>query len=362
MRIFIPSMTDFFTFMDHKNFSYVFLRGIESFENGFPAWGSKKDVDLLVDDRAIEELYAQYGAIKKTKGVKCDIYSPSGHLDSGYLGFPYFPERLAHEMLNSRRMHKDKFYVPSAKARLKSLIYSVTYHKGSVSKIHINDATQSSKSKYIPELSRLMDQTNIQIPFTLIDFHKYLQSENLAISYDRLVAYVQNDFKHHRKDHFFARIMHDMVDGEMNLYFIRKTTVKNGRTEQFLNHLREHFEIVYQKNVPFWTRLLKMKHIRGNKWRRGGKPYIAVVVYDHNPTPLSEEEKTNQPHVLNRNQFNKQQWRLDFVENNPVKKSANPIHSTDNEAEAVGHFPLLFDASEQAKVFSRLKEIRDAKN
>ena len=39
--------------MDNKNYSYVFLRGIKDFENGFPAWGAKKDVDLLVYDNAI---------------------------------------------------------------------------------------------------------------------------------------------------------------------------------------------------------------------------------------------------------------------------------------------------------------------
>ena len=98
--------------------------------------------------------------------------------------------------------------------------------------------------------------------------------------------------------------------------------------------------------------------MRGGKWRRGGYPCIAVVVFDPAPVLATEKDKKVHPFVLNTRQFVKPKWREWFTKTTGSKPSANPVHSTDNEAEAIGHLPLFFSPSEQEEIFQKLRILR----
>jgi hypothetical protein len=106
--------------------------------------------------------------------------------------------------------------------------------------------------------------------------------------------------------------------------------------------------------VRFATR----PRLRGGKWRRGGKPRIAVVVFDPFPQPPSDAERSLQPFVFNRNQFIKTEWRAWFSRSTRARAEDNPIHSTDNEAEAIGHLPLFFDKREEQEVYAEVARLR----
>jgi hypothetical protein len=105
------------------------------------------------------------------------------------------------------------------------------------------------------------------------------------------------------------------------------------------------------KEIPWRTGFRARKRMRGGKWRRGGKPCIAAVVFDPDPVPTSEADRAVHSFVLNRNQFVKQDWRDWFTANTDARPKDNPIHSTDNEAEAIGHLPLFFTPQEQRELF-----------
>ena len=50
MRIYIPDMNDFFSYMDKKSWSYAVLRGYREFIKDFPPYGSKQDIDILIPE------------------------------------------------------------------------------------------------------------------------------------------------------------------------------------------------------------------------------------------------------------------------------------------------------------------------
>jgi hypothetical protein len=357
LRVYIPDMTEFFAWMEQSGHGYVVLRGFSGFAEGYPAHGAKEDVDLLVSDDAVLPIKARYHAYSKRRGVKCDVYSVSGHDHGGYLGLPYYPAAFASEIISTRRRFRDLFYVPDAKHHLLSLLYHITYQKMEASKIDIDDPALSSGSKYVHELEPLCAETGDSLTHSLLAYHDFLRGAGLAPSYDVLAVYVQNQFAHDVKSMFMAHLFREF-SGEMNMFVIRGVAVKTGTHTALIDMLRQHYKTILVKDIPFFTRLTESGKMRGGKWRRGGRPHIAVLVFDPHPQETTEEDRKVHGYVFNSRQFVKRGFREWFTKKTGCKASANPLHSTDNEAEAVGHFPMFFSAHEQEDIFLRLKELR----
>jgi hypothetical protein len=100
------------------------------------------------------------------------------------------------------------------------------------------------------------------------------------------------------------------------------------------------------------------KNMRGGKWRRSGKPFIVVVVFDHEPQATSHEDREVHPFVFNSKQFFKRAYRGKFTQSTTAGAKENPLHSTDNEAEAIAHLPLFFTDKEQEQIFEKLAKER----
>jgi hypothetical protein len=350
-------MTDFFSWLDDKGYKYVVLRGFLDFDQGYPARGAKGDIDFLMEDAALPPIRARYGMYKKRQGVKCDIYGVNGEGADGYLGHPYFPVALAKYVLAGRLLWKNKFFVPAAHAQLLSLIYHIAYQKAEVSKIDMFDPRKSVHSKYCRELEMLKAELLLDLPLTLMDFHRFLKEAGYAIPYKVLAAFLQHDFRNDCKSLFRATVCAEQP-GEMNLFVIRTVAARKNVQEHLLDMMREHYQVITVKKIPWYTRILTGSKMRGGKWRRGGYPCIAAVVFDPHPTPSTNEDKKVHPFVLNNRQFIKREWREWFTKTTGSKPSANPIHSTDNEAEAIGHLPLFFSVVEQEEIFKKLKSLR----
>jgi len=363
MRLYIPDMTDFFAWMDAQGYRYAVLRSFTKFDQGYPALGGKEDIDMLVEDRALMPVYARYHAIGRKSGVKCDLYNATGADRGGYLGGSYYPPALAEEILSTRRRWKNLFYVPGAMAHLRSLLYHVAYHKAELSKMHLDDETQSQASKYIPDIKALMEETGVSgIPMTLMGIHAWLKSQGLGLSPEALARFAQNDFSRLWKHvgMLYCQIAAEQK-GEMNLFVIRSVAVETETHHDLINFLREHYQILVVKDLPLVNRVLRGRRMRGGKWRRGGYPAIAVIVYDENPVATTAEHRKVHPFVLNGRQFVKREWREWFTKKTGKKASANPIHSTDNEAEALAHLPLFFSPHEEEDLLDRLARLRGAK-
>ncbi len=357
MRVYVKGMDEFFSWMDEKNWAYVVLRNGDELARGFPKPGSKNDVDLLVSDPAVEPIRTKYGPVSKSSGVKCDVYSVSRGLGADFLGHAYYPEALAQSVLRNRVRHAAGFYVPSPQDWLDSLIYHVAYQKAESSGFTYDDPQPGAKTKYVAELHGLMLKTGIQLELTLKAFHEHLIRRGYAAEESRLISYVQNDFAHHRKSRLFAELLNH-GPGEMNLFVIRSSAVRHKAHLHLIKWLRRHYRFLLVKSVDWHARLIRSREMRGNKWSRGGKPWIAIVVFDPKPCATSSADRKIHPFVFNSTQFVKREMREWFIKNHPVRPSINPIHSTDNEAEAIGHFPLFFQKAEEDRIYRRLAAAR----
>lgn len=354
LRVYIPDMTEFFAWMEQSGYGYVVLRG---FAQGYPAHGAKEDIDLLVADDALLPIHARYRSYAKRQGVKCDVYSVSGQGHGGYLGLPYYPAAFAAEIIATRRRFHDLFFVPDARHHLLSLMYHVAYQKMEASKIDIRDAALSAASKYPKEIDALCAETGDTVEHTLMAYHAFLRAAGLAPGYDVLSVYVQNQFAHDIKSMFMAELFLEFK-GELNMFVIRGVAVETGTHGALIDMLREHYQTVLVKDIPFVTRAMESGKMRGGKWRRGGRPHVVVLVFDPAPSLTTADDRKVHPYVFNTRQFAKRGFREWFTKTTGRKPSANPLHSTDNEAEAVGHFPLFFSTHEQQDIFTRVKGLR----
>lgn len=358
MRIFVPDLTEFFTWLEKEGHTYVVLRGFLDFDKGYPRPGTKQDVDLLVEDAANEPIRKRYGRYKRKQGVICDVYGVTSKAHGRYVERPYYPKALAEYTLAGRRKWKNMFYVPAARAHLLSLIYHLAYQKKQErSGIDISDPALSAGSKYCREIDHLTAETGIALPCTLSAFHALLKKEGYAIPYEHLVSTLQDQFHHEYKDLFLAQVCAG-EKGELNMYVIRKVSVDQKTHADLINALRKHYTVLAVKDIPLMTRVMKSRKMRGGKWRRGGQPCIAVIVFDPHPIPRSGDDGKNHPFVFNARQFIKTEIREWFTKTTGLHPKENPIHSTDNEAEAVGHLPLFFSRHEQDDIFHRLADLR----
>ena len=352
-------MTEFFTWAESLPIKYVVLRGYQHFKEQYPAPGAKEDIDLLVEDRAINLIQKKYGHYKKHHGTKCDIYDVTGAGIGGYLGTSYFPVTLSESTLNNRHKWNDRFYVPNTQEHLLTLLYHIAYQKAEVSKIGLTNEKHSQESKYIDEINRLTAELGISIPLTLNDIHAHLKRKGLAAPYEAMIKILENDFQHHVKSLFRALVCLENK-GEMNLFVIRSSAFKKDADQELIKNLKQQYQVLALKHIPWHQRYLRARHMRGGKWRRGGYPAIAVVVYDPNPKPSAPDDREIHPYVFNSKQFAKRDWREWYTRHTGAKPSTNPIHSTDNEAEAIGHLPFFFDESERAHIYEQLRKIRQA--
>lgn len=361
MRLYIPDMTEFFAFCDLEGFRYAVLRDFEGYAHGFPKAGGKQDVDLLVEDALLPLMRERYGRISKRRGVKCDVYSVSGADDGGYFGYPYYPPSFARDILDKRVWWKDLFYVPTPEHHLLALMYHLAYQKAENSGLHMDNPEAARGTKYYDELESLTKTLGIAMPYTLMEFHTRLKAAGLVVPYDVLAAYLKNEFARHRKSMFLGRLCDEMKKGELNLFVIRKTAVKKKQQDAMMEAIRAAgYDVLAVKDIPWRQHVTKSRKMRGGKWRRGGRPMIAVVVFDRAPVLSNAEDRKTHPHVFNKRQYFKQVLRVKFTGETGADPKSNPIHSTDNEAEAIGHFPMFFTDAEQRDIFAKAEKIREA--
>jgi hypothetical protein len=344
---------ELFGWLQAESVAYVVLRDCDLVHSD--RLSRLDDVDLLVDDAAIPALMNRFA--NKSGPLKLDIYGIAGEHGTGYHGTAHLPEALARSLIEHRTI-RDGVSIPAATDELNALLYHIVYHKSVQSGLHSGDDKLSAENDYTRRVRALLAATGQALELTLGAFHDHLTAQGYGVSEERLIAYLQHDFHHGRKSYFHA-LLQDRHPGELNLFVIREVALKHQCEDQLLERLRQCYEIVTCKSIPWLTRWRTRRHMRGGKWRRGGKPHLAIVVFDPKPEPSSPAERNVHPFVFNRNQFVKVEWRDWFIAHSGARPKDNPIHSTDNEAEAFGHLPLFFNVIEQADILRRVRSLRN---
>jgi hypothetical protein len=351
--IYVPNMEDFFDYMKCNEWRYAIMRNFDEFTESYPEYGSKKDIDLIVENNAVLPILEKYKNISRYSGVKCDIHSVYSQKETDFRGHIYYPLVLSKNMLTRRVLWKNKYYVPCPEDWYYSLLYHITYHRAEGSGFDFSDPEFSKSSRYFNELRDASNISGLPMIYTLEKAHEQLLKKEYCIGNEILIPYIKEEYKRNHKSYFFGWLC-SQQKGEMNLFVIRRIAVIHNKHITILKNLKQRYKILAIKKIPWRTRIKNMKYMRGGKWRRGGKPYIAVVVFDKQPVEATEEDKKIHQHVFNRNQFFKQELRKWFVSTTTAKHNANPLHSTDNEAEAIGHLSLFFNEEEQNNIFRKL--------
>lgn len=357
MRFYVDNVDKFFAWMESEGFNYAVLRGYEPHLRTQLKIAGKADFDLLAEDRAIAAIRERYKWTTKWNGIKSDVYSVSTGFGADFLGYPIFPLPLANSILANRVRCEDRFYIPSDEDYFLSLIYHLVYHKAEKSNIALDDPALARKCKYLSTLETLAARIGIKPEWTLSWLHGYLVEKGYPLDRQRLISFLYNDFSRHRKSYFYA-LLANVEPGELNLFVIRKVAVKAALHGHLIDELAKRYNIITMKDIPWQFRMFNSNKMRGGKWKRGGKPYIAIVVFDPHPIPSDEENRKIHPFVFNSNQFIKRDLREWFVAKASVSDKDNALHSTDNEAEAIGHLPLFFSREERQAIYAELDRLR----
>lgn len=338
MRIYIPDPAEFFGFLERAGLEYVALTG--------PDTGA---VMILAEDLAMAQIGLRYHAYRAGQGVLCDVYSVTGDDYGDYLGHSFYPEALAHRLLDGRRPSGagtalPDMYVPAPRAHLLALAYHLAYRLGEESGLALAEHRETSHAAQLDALAR---DAGIDLPHTLLDFHEFLKKEGAEIPYDVLVSYIQQDGASP-----FRSLLAAGQKGEMTLFLLRAAAVRTGAASALISLMRHQYKTIVVKDIPL---LDQLRHAR----RFGGRPAVAVVAYDPQPIPATEDSRAENPDVFNQRRFITRDWRDAFIENTGAPAHIDPVWAADNEALAITTLPLFFSRHEQQDIFHRLAILRE---
>ena len=136
---------ELFSWLEQNGVTYVVLR------DGHRVNRERlEDIDLLVDDAAIDGLKTAFR--KRRRGLKVDCYGVKGLYGSDYHGFPHLPEPLGERILRHRQK-MDRVWLPQPIDELNALLYHVVYHKNLQSGFHAFEPDLANPAPTVHELS-----------------------------------------------------------------------------------------------------------------------------------------------------------------------------------------------------------------
>lgn len=353
MRIYLRDLGSFFRWMDGQGLRYAVMRG-HDFMDTAPARGSRDDIDILLEDAAMAPVRRQFRSMPRQLGYKCDFYSVSPGLGGDFVGGSYFPETLSQALLERRVRSAGGYYVPADRELYFSLLYHVAYQKAERSGCDAFDAGAFKGYKRAGFVAALGGRLGLPGELSLFDMHGLLTAEGYGLTFPCATRYLQNHFKRRFKSTFYAHLLRRAAENELNLFVLRAKAVRRGFRQALLDEIGKHYEVLAVKDIPWMTRWRKARFMRGNKWRWGGWPVTAVAVLDREPAWRDDAARAEEhPLVFNSRQFFKRALREQIIREGRLYHKDNALHSTDNEAEAVGHMDLFFSPEEERAIYAR---------
>lgn len=342
-RKFIPAGTkveDVFDQLNEAGIKYAVLRWFDK----LPVVDPGEDIDMLVEDSAVEKL-GQFFQSRKSKGaIPCDIYSASGIAGTSFEGIPYFEKRLAEQILDNTVMHAGRFKVPDTKHHFLSLAYHVVYHKAHASGLPFQDGEPPLKiihdHDYGEVLGGLAKELKLDFGATLVDLHDTLRAHDWAPAIDTIRKLSMNR-------PLLTRTL-DMPkykgsDGpNLCVFVVRDWAMKRRLIPWLAANIRFFgFDIKLIHELSEEEREKARANIRGGNWNKGpwpvsgGAPAAIIVAYDYTPEPPDSELMRKQPFAANARFVTLKKILRDGVNNNlPKHLHANGVHSADDDLEA----------------------------
>jgi hypothetical protein len=342
-RHYVPhglGLTGFLSKLRDENVRHAVLRWFETLPN-LPAG---EDIDVLVGDDHLPRMLA---ILESGPGVQpCDIYSETGLPRSDYRKMPYFPPRLATELLGGAVLHRGLCRVPHPKAHLLSLTYHAVYHKGPSSGVpETAEAFAATAEHPYPRiLADMARQLGERFEVTRTGLDAFLEANNWKPPRDMLLRIGKRNRWVRQSLEQSAELPQDRG---LVVFVVREQAMRRGGLEQLVPLLEQSgFKILKNKLLAGDEQLRVTHNMRGGNWGRGpwpvsgGPPAAIVVAFDPEPIPLNRKQQKKFPLATNARVLEKGAIRDIFNADQPAEQHCNALHSSDNGHEAWEYIAL----------------------
>jgi hypothetical protein len=166
-------------------------------------------------------------------------------------------------------------------------------------------------------------------------------------------------------------LVQDVRGGELCLFVVREAAIENLEVDSIKETIcyEFHMEILYERALTSGEKGFLCNHMRGANWGKGpyantgGAPEYIIIAFDYHPTPMPEKSKDSYPFFTNYRLLKcKSKARASINSKKLFWKQYNPLHTTDNETEALAYIKRLLASDENSVLNASVSKIRDAYN
>ncbi len=343
----------FFHALDQRRIAYVVLRGFSEVPKTSATEKSfRGDLDLLVESSQLEEFCRTVAEFPGK--VKIDLYSTGIRLGTDCKRIAYLPPVLGSELLADRCRHEDRFFRPSPRLYLYSLLYHCVYQKGLLcglptgTDLPNHETCDHDVRQEIAHAAAAAGET-LPSPLTLLAIHQWLQRKDWSMPFDLLGRWPSRNAWHdallHRESASLTRDLGNLAD--LFVFLIREDAVRTTADQAIIQCLRRTFTILDTVQLDPRQRQRVMRDTRGGDWteRKGSvivPPAIAVVCHDPNPQTVEADSVLARLHhqVRNRNAFCKHRVREEMEQRFPG--AVNFLHGSDNDPESMAYIKAIY--------------------
>lgn len=322
---------------------HAVLRWFESLPQVDPG----EDLDLLISDDDLEPVS---DLLNSAPGIQpIDVYTETGLPGSDFRSMPYYPPYLAKQILSGAIDHRSLCKVPAPREHFLSLAYHALYHKGASSGLVERSDTRGSRlpvdHDYRAILSALASALSIDVPITLVDLDRFLDSQGWRPAHDMLVRLA-------RHNRWLASLLEPSqrttAGDAIAVFLLREAALARGGIPRACRLLEDlGFRVLAAEPLNTASTSTMARSVRGGNWGKGpwpisgGPPVAAIVAYDPAPIAPTRKQRRRYPFLANARLLAKDQIRDAFNEGFPPEAHCNVVHSSDNGREAFDYLRLL---------------------
>ena len=358
LRLRVGNIASFLHELNTRNIPYVVLRWFDEVPLTEADEAScTEDIDFLIDHTRLKEI-AEITS-RHPGEIKCDFYSPLGKRATGYKNMPYYPPIMANEVLDTRTLYKNAFYIPSPDLHFKSLAYHLIYHKaltsGIPSGVDSFPDPPSAKRPYRELLEQLGDSlgTPVPKPYTLIALHHHLQKTSWSMPYDLMVRWPkEKEWMRHlaaSEEKTFTTYANKLPD---LIVFLLRADVTAEKTieDATVEHISKHFKILKSVKPDDVATQRIMRNVRGGNWIEHRNPVfvpptLAIICHDESPLGFEENDprRKKYPLITNAKVLYKNDIRSTINLKYPQERHDRIVlHASDNRLEAQHHLQAVY--------------------
>ncbi|WP_214402284.1 hypothetical protein [Pseudonocardia lacus] len=355
-------LDDFFARLAANDVEHAVLRWFD----GLPAVEPDEDVDILVADEDLPFVHTLL--VDQPAGLssqKFDVYSVSGLPGSDFREIPYYPPSFARELLATAVPRPGGHRVPDPLHHFRSLAYHAVYHKGYASGLAAEPGAPGdpalSDHDYAAVLAGLAADLGLDVAPDLASLDEHLHEHGLRPPLDALERLRPGN--PWIRDRFFSAPPEiDEVWSGLAVFVVRDRAA--DRTAEIVEQLdRQGFEVLDTVVLDPEQRDLAGRGLRGGNWERGpfplsgGAPAAFVIAYDVAPRlrPGDPWWGANQ-----RIPAAKADVRTHLLATVGEERRYNPLHSSDNPAQAVDYLAVLGGAEFSDRLEKKVRDLLDA--